>query len=161
MVVLLPIRTLGLAVCFALIFTGCSDSGIDRTVVASSQFPTAIDPSGVGTYPALTKSGAGYFYDDVLEYRVWVHPKGGGDDHFAAFASYEPALAYAQNTEGAEQPLVLVRQKQWINEPEPGKFEVRSDERITEWHVGWLLESTKRTENSIDQFMRQMGKAAN
>ena len=29
----------------------------------------------------VTKSGGGYFYDEVLEYRVWVHPERGGPDH--------------------------------------------------------------------------------
>ena len=43
----------------------------DRAVAEPSAFPVAIDPARVGTYPADTKSGAGYFYDDVLEYRVW------------------------------------------------------------------------------------------
>ena len=38
--------------------------------VGPSDFPIAIDPNQVGKYPAYTKSGAGYFYDDVLEYRV-------------------------------------------------------------------------------------------
>jgi hypothetical protein len=152
----------GVAIGLCLLASGCSDSklgddddAVDRTVVASSRYPTAIDPGKVGSYPALTKSGAGYFYDDVLEYRVWMHPKGGGDDHYYAFASYEPALQFSHSAAGAEPPLVLVRQKKWINEPEPGKFEPRSDERITEWQVVWLAENTKRTENSIELFLKE------
>jgi hypothetical protein len=39
----------------------------------------AIDPNRVGTYSADTKSGGGYFYDDVLEYRVWCNPEKGQD----------------------------------------------------------------------------------
>lgn len=39
-----------------------------------SHYPAAIDSALVGTYPAHTKSGGGYFYDDVLEYRVWCRP---------------------------------------------------------------------------------------
>jgi hypothetical protein len=39
-----------------------------------TNYPNVINPSKVGTYPALVKSGGGYFYDEVLEYRVWVHP---------------------------------------------------------------------------------------
>ena len=31
----------------------------------------------VGSFPAATKSGGGYFYDEVLEYRVWLHPERG------------------------------------------------------------------------------------
>lgn len=58
--------------------------GADRTVSVSSAYPTAIAPATVGSYPGSVKSGAGYFYDEVLEYRVWLHPergapsKGGG-----------------------------------------------------------------------------------
>lgn len=44
-----------------------------------SSYPTVVDLHMVGKYPVLTKSGGGYFYDEVLEYRVWCHPalKGG------------------------------------------------------------------------------------
>jgi putative acetyltransferase len=155
-------RVCGLIACLCLLVSGCSKSKLgdkapapDRTVVASSQYPTAVDPSRVGSYPALTKSGAGYFYDDVLEYRVWIHPKGGGDDYYRAFASYEPALQYSRSTTGAEEPLVLVRQEKWINEPQKGKFEPRSDERITEWQTAWLSLDTKRGKDSIERFLKE------
>jgi putative acetyltransferase len=155
----LLMRSFALIVSFWLLASGCSDSNRDlvpdRTVVASSQYPPAIDAGKVGSYPALTKSGAGYFYDDVLEYRVWIHPKGGGDNYYRAFASYEPALQFSKSTTGAEEPLVLVHQKKWVNEPEPGKFEPRSDERITEWQTVWLSQNTKRTEDSIDRFLKE------
>jgi hypothetical protein len=149
-----------IGLCF--LSSGCSrnlrsespDLSPDRVVVTSSQHPTAVDPAKVGSYPALTKSGAGYFYDEALEYRVWIHSKDGGDDRFRPFASYERALDFSKSTEGAEQPLVLVRQLKWINEPQPGKFEPRSDERITEWQVGWLSGS-KRSETSIEQFLKE------
>jgi hypothetical protein len=154
-------RTIAFIVGLCLLASGCSDSKLgdkdlapDRTVDASSQYPAAIDPSRVGSYPALTKSGAGYFYDEVLEYRVWIHPKGGGDDYYRAFASYEPALQFSKRTVGAEEPLVLVRQRKWVNEPQPGKFEPRSDERITEWRVVWLS-GTKRSEDSIERFLKE------
>lgn len=160
-------RVLGFITLLCLIASGCSDSKLgdknlapDRTIVASSQFPTSVDPSRVGLYPALTKSGAGYFYDDVLEYRVWIHPNGGGDDYYRAFASYEPALQFSKATAGAEEPLVLVRQKKWINEPEEGKFEPRSDERITEWQTAWLSKDTKRGEDSIERFLKKRMKAS-
>ena len=61
----------------------------------------------------------------MLEYRVWVHPHDGGedlydgDDYYCAFATFEEASAYSRETAGAEQPLVLVRQDECINEPEP------------------------------------------
>jgi len=49
---------------------------------------------------------------------------------------------------GAEAPLVLVRQLEWISEPERGRFIPEKGERITEWRVAWLTD-TKRTETSI------------
>lgn len=160
-------RVLGFISLLCLLASGCSDAKLgdkdlapDRTVVASSQYPTSVDPGRVGSYPALTKSGAGYFYDDVLEYRVWIHPKGGGDDCYRAFASYELALQFSKATAGAEEPLVLVRQKRWINEPEKGKFEVRSDERITEWQTRWLSQDTKRAEDSIERFLKKKMEAS-
>jgi len=111
-------RTIALIVVLSVAGFGCSNSKLsekdlapDRTVVPSAQYPTAIDPKLVGAYPARTKSGAGYFYDDVLEYRVWIHPKGGGDDYYRAFASYERALDFSRRTSGAEEPLALVRQR--------------------------------------------------
>jgi hypothetical protein len=152
-------RTLAFLITVCLLAFGCSDPRKDftpdRTVVSSSQYPPAIEPSKVGSYPALTKSGAGLFYDDVLEYRVWMHPKGGGDAYYRAFASYEPALQFSRTSSGAEEPLVLVRQKKWVNEQETGKFEPRSDERITEWQTAWLSQNTKRTEDSIERFLKE------
>lgn len=128
----------------------------NRTVVAS-QHPVATDPGRVGTYPALTKSGGGYFYDEVLEYRVWIHPAGGGDDYYRAFASFEPALEYSKTTPGAEEPLALVRQVEWIDEPQTGKFELRAGERLTEWQVPWL-KGSKRSGGSIDRFLAERRK---
>jgi hypothetical protein len=132
---------------------------VDRTVGGpSSQFPVAVDPARVGTFPGSTKSGAGYFYDEVLEYRVWLHPERGarrlaGDaDYFAAFAQHETASAYAKQTSGAEQPLVLVRQRESVNEPTPGTFEWNKTERLTEWQVQWLQDS-HREPNSIPDFL--------
>ena len=42
----------------------------DRGVSGSSKYPIAVAPERVGKFPAIVKSGAGYFYDEVLEYRV-------------------------------------------------------------------------------------------
>jgi hypothetical protein len=119
---------------------------------ATSKYPVAIEPKKVGTYPALTKSGGGYFYDDVLEYRVWIVPAGGGDDYFKAFATYEEAELFAQKTRGADKPLVLVRQLEHVNEPRKGVFERVVGERLTEWVPAWL-EGTKRAEDSIAKFL--------
>ena len=106
----------------------------------------------MGKYPALTKSGAGYVYDDVLEYRVWIHPN--GDDYYHAFATYEEAKRFSERTERAEEPLVLVLQREHINEPEPGKYEHVKGDRITEWRVEWL-EGNKRSPDTIANFLRE------
>lgn len=130
----------------------------DRSVSASSAHPTAVDLDKVGRYPGRAKSGAGYFYDDVLEYRVWMNPRdgaakrNGNSAYFAAFAQYEKALAYSERTEGAEEPLVLIRQLKHINEPTPGVFEVVEGERIAEWQVEWLAKS-KRVPGAIEKFL--------
>jgi len=144
-----------LSTCLVACNSGLSSGAIraDRTFSGSSAYPQAVDPKLVGTYPGVTKSGAGYFYDDVLEYRVWFYPAGGGDDRFAAFAQYESALAFFKTTPKAEEPLVLVRQREWINEPEPGHYIPEFGERITEWQVKWL-NGSKRTANSITEFMK-------
>lgn len=125
-----------------------------------SKFPIAADPTKVGWYPDLTKTGGGYFYDEVLEYRVWIHPGTNeqsldfdeGNDYFCAFPSYEEALEFSKEMPGAEQPLVLVLQKEHINEPEPEKFIHVVGDRITEWKVEWL-EGSKRGPKSISNFL--------
>lgn len=125
-------------------------------------YPKAIDSQMVGEYPAHTKSGGGYFYDHVLEYRVWCRPWLGAPDEFEgeiyyyAFASYEEALEFSNHTEGSEMPLVLIRQLEWINEPEPKNYTHEKGERLTEWQVEWLIDS-KREETSISQFMSRDG----
>lgn len=94
----------------------------------------------------------------MLEYRVWFHPergarkRAGEDDYFAAFAVYEAALAYSQQHEGAEEPLVLIRQKEFIDEPTPGAFSWQKGERVTEWQPQWL-EGSLREESSIADFL--------
>jgi hypothetical protein len=131
----------------------------DHRIVGTSKYPVAIDPNRVGSYPPDAKSGAGYFYDDVLEYRVWLNPDrgarplNGSQDYFVAFAQYELAQEFSDNTPGAEPPLVLVRQREWVDEPQKGQFIRESGERITEWQVQWLKD-TKRNERSIDEFLK-------
>jgi hypothetical protein len=137
-----------------------SAAHVDRSVSGPSKFPIAVDPAHVGTFPGSTKSGAGYFYDEVLEYRVWLHPEHGarrlaGDfDYYAAFARYETALDYSSHTDGAEEPLVLVRQRESVNEPTPGNFVWDKAERLTEWQVRWL-EGSHREPSSISDFLAQ------
>jgi hypothetical protein len=98
----------------------CVDKDLD--------LPSAYDPSRVGTYPAVAKAGGGYVWDTVLEYRVWCHPvrrspdDTAGDDYYRAFASYGDALAFAKATSEAEEPVALVIQEEYIDEPTPGEY---------------------------------------
>ena len=86
------------------------------------QYPDVLDASIVGTYPAYTESGGGYVWDAVLEYRVWCHPEcyvpdeADGSDYFYAFATYAEALVFSQQTTGAEEPLALILQREYISE---------------------------------------------
>ena len=124
------------------------------------KYPHAVDTDKVGTYPAFARSGGGYFYDEVLEYRVWMHPEAGakdlhdGEDYFHSFATHEEAKEFSENNHGAESPLALVLQKEHINEPKPGIFEHIKDERISEWQPDWL-ENGKRSDDSISKFLRE------
>lgn len=122
--------------------------------ITSSAYPLAIDAEKVGSYPALTKSGGGYFYDEVLEYRVWINPPEGGDDYYRAFAKYEDAEAFSKKAVGAEEPLVLILQKEWIDEPRPGVFVVHKEERVTEWRTEWLS-NNNRTPGAIERFLEE------
>jgi hypothetical protein len=163
-----------IAVVVALTLAACDRPDPDPTFVmiradrsvSPSAFPTAVDPARVGAYPEKTKSGAGYFYDEVLEYRVWFHPERGAipfngtSDYFMTFATYEPAEAVSKTLPGAEEPLVLIRQLESINEPEPGRYILDREPRITEWQVRWLAGS-KRTPTSIQEFMRHPRPAKN
>ncbi|MCR6639920.1 MAG: hypothetical protein NVV82_13295 [Sporocytophaga sp.] len=105
----------------------------------------------------MVKSGGGYVWDEVLEYRVWCHPGNGaedfedGVDYYYVFATYDEALEFSSMTIGAEEPLALILQKEYIDEPEPGKYIHVKEERITEWRVEFL-KTPKRTENTIPDF---------
>jgi len=69
-------------------------------------------------------------------------------------------LAFSKATPGAEEPLVLVRQREWVDEPEPSHFITKNGERITEWQVRWLAGS-KRDADSISKFMTHPRPARN
>jgi hypothetical protein len=137
----------------------------DHTVTKQSAYPLAVDNAAVGKYAPDSKSGAGHFYDDVLEYRVWFHPERGaaplnGDhDYYVAFAQYEKAEELSKSLKGAEEPLVLIRQYEWINEPEPGHYIAEKGNRITEWQVKWL-DRSKRSPDSIGEFLKHPRPAA-
>ena len=66
--------------------------------------------------PALTAMGGTAKIDSksILEYRVWVHPKKGGDDYYYRSTSYKRILEIAKQVkdEGyVEKPLGVVRDK--------------------------------------------------
>lgn len=122
-------------------------------------YPAVRNPARVGRYPAAAKAGGGYVWDDVLEYRVWCYPAAGaadtfkdGSDYFVAFASYVEAQAYAGRTPGAQQPLALVLQREYIDEPETGRYVHVRKRRITEWPVEFLSRP-RRTATTIPDFL--------
>ncbi|MEL7060380.1 MAG: GCN5 family acetyltransferase [Acidobacteriota bacterium] len=120
--------------------------------------PDVLDPERVGTYPARAFAGGGYVWDEVLEYRVWCHPERGapdeadGQDYFRAFASAEDAAAFSAATVGAERPLALVLQREYLDEPSPGDFIHVREERITEWPIAFLARP-RRTETTLPNFL--------
>jgi len=122
------------------------------------EYPDAIEPTKVGSYPAVAGAGGGFVWDDVLEYRVWCHPERGapddcdGDDYYHAFATHSEALACARDIPGAEQPLVLILQREHINEPEPGQYVHVTEERTVEWPVEFLRRP-RRTPSTIPDFL--------
>lgn len=122
------------------------------------QYPDALDANLVGTYPASAKAGGGYVWDEVLEYRVWCHPERGasdeadGSDYFYSFATYVEALAFSQGAEGAEEPLALVLQREYISEEEPEQYVHVKEERVTEWPVAFLTRP-RRTPDTIPDFL--------
>lgn len=124
----------------------------------TKNFPTVFDEDKVGSYAALAKSGGGYVWDEVLEYRVWCHPERGaedledGSDYYYAFASYDRALSFSKKNVGTEEPIALVLQREYIDESEAGKFVHVTKERVTEWPVAFLSRP-RRNENTIPNFM--------
>lgn len=92
-------------------------------------YPKVKHAEKVENYPALVKAGGGYVWDEVLEYRVWCHPK-----------------------DGAEEPIALILQKEHINESESGKYIHIKKERLTEWPVKFLTRP-KRTKRTISDFL--------
>lgn len=122
------------------------------------QYPAVLDPELVGAYPALAKAGGGLVWDAVLEYRVWCHPERGapdlaeGCDYFYAFVTYAEARDFSRLTEGAEEPLALVLQREFIDEPTDGEYVHMKEERVTEWPVAFLRRP-RRTAKTIPAFL--------
>ena len=121
-------------------------------------YPRVLDETKIGDYPALVKAGGGYVWDEVLEYRVWCHPEQGaedtenGDDYYFVFSTYEEALEFSNNTIRAEEPIALILQKEYIDEPEPGEYTHMKEERLTEWPIEFL-KRPKRNDNTIPDFL--------
>ncbi len=133
-------------------------TGSHSRSAAATRFPVVLDPDLVGTYPASAKSGGGYVWDAVLEYRVWCHPERGapdlaeGSDYYYPFGTCEEALAFSRETTGAEDPLALIVQEEYVDEPEPGQFIHVVERRVTEWPVSFLSRP-KRSAGTIPDFM--------
>jgi putative acetyltransferase len=124
----------------------------------ADNYPDAVDASLVGTYPALAHAGGGLVWDDVLEYRVWCHPESGdadpenGNDYYCAFPTYVDAVAFAENSPGAEEPVALIRQVEYVDEPTPGEYRHMKELRIAEWPVAFLRRP-RRTPKTIPDFL--------
>ncbi len=126
--------------------------------MSRTEYPDAVDPLKVGTYPAKAGAGGGFVWDEVLEYRVWCHPERGapdqneGSDYFYSFATYAEALECSRDIRGAEETLALILQREHINETDPGHYVHVTEERITEWPVEFLLRP-RRTPSTIADFL--------
>jgi len=121
-------------------------------------YPAVLDANAVGEYPASVSSGGGYVWDEVLEYRVWCHPERGasdeaeGSDYYYPFRSYAEALTFSEKTQGAEAPLALILQREYISEPQPGVYVHVKEPRMTEWPVEFLSRP-RRTPETIPHFL--------
>lgn len=69
-------------------------------------------------------------------------------------SSSEEAQAFSQENKGTEEPLAFVLQREYINEPEPGKYVHVRQERITEWLVAFLS-APPRDERTIPDFLAE------
>ncbi len=124
----------------------------------SERYPNALDPARVGAYPASVHAGGGYVWDAVLEYRVWCYPHEGaedlddGSDYYYAFESYREAQACMAATKGAQEPLALVLQREYLDEPSEGQYVHIKEERLTEWPVEFL-DRPVRTDRTIPDFL--------
>src|SRR6185436_7239398 len=78
--------------------------------------------------------------------------KADGSDYYYAFASFPEALRFSIAYPGAEEPLALVLQKEYIDEPAPGKYTRVKKRRVAEWPVEFLSRP-RRTKNTIPDFL--------
>ena len=122
-----------------------------------SIYPEVKNKDLVGTYSGVVYSGGGLVWDDVLEYRVWCHPERGapdlyeGDDYYYTFDNYDEAVEFS-NTNGCEEPLALILQEEYLNEPEPEVYVHVKEQRLAEWPVEFL-NRPKRNKDTIPNFL--------
>lgn len=121
-------------------------------------YPDAVDPSKVGNYRILAGAGGGYVWDEVLEYRVWCHPRDGSGDYFYAYCSYDEAKQAADSLRSTderlakvESPLALILQRERIDETETGVYVHIVEERLAEWPPEFLTRP-RRTVHTIPDF---------
>jgi hypothetical protein len=121
------------------------------------RYPPVVDREKIGSYPAEAEAGGGYVWDAVLEYRVWCHPGRGaedideGSDYFYVFATFDEALEYSRAAKGTEEPVALILQEEYIDEPNPGEYLHVKTPRLTEWPVEFLSRP-KRNEHTLPNF---------
>jgi leucyl aminopeptidase len=116
--------------------------------------PNAHDQNKVGSYPTIVYSGGGLIYDEVLEYRVWLKDED-RQSRCHSFVTYNDAKRFIKNTPTAErEPVVLVLQKQYIEDNKDGKYKLIDKERFTEWRIEWL-KGSKRTPRLINAILRK------
>jgi hypothetical protein len=113
--------------------------------------PSVVDPARVGTYSALAGAGGGFVFDEVLEYRVWF--KLNGESVFEVFETFEEAEAFSKLDPRIEPPLALVLQREYVEEPEPGRRFLVREPRVTEWQVAWLDEDHRRTPENLRRIL--------
>jgi hypothetical protein len=82
---------------------------------------------------------------------VWVHPRS-SSDWYRAFATAGEAEAFARATSGAEEPLALILQEEYLDEPEPGVYVHVQRRRVAEWPLPFLRRP-QRTARTIPDFM--------
>jgi len=114
--------------------------------IIETVYPSVVNSAKVGKYKTQCYSGGGYFYDELLEYRVWHHPYDGGDELYC-FPNYLLATMFSEKNKNAghstEEPIALVLQREWVDHPSENEYVAKKGERITEWKPEWL-EKNKR-----------------
>ena len=122
------------------------------------RFPRALKPDRVGKYPAVSFVGGGYVWDAVLEYRVWCCTAAGapdeddGNDYYFAFATYPEARRLSSRFPGADEPIALILQLEYIDEPRNGKYIHIKRRRVTEWPIEFLSRP-RRNRSTIPNFL--------